>query len=318
MWQVVYALCPAALFAVFAFGWAALLTLLTAVLACSLTEHFISRAGGKPTTVVDGSAVITGILFGLTLPAHFPLWMTALGGVIGMSMTKCLFGGLGYNAFNPALVSRAFLQAAFPVAITSWMPAFSDDRWTSLPKSLLALPFCTPDYEGVTSATPLSLAKFEAEFTGAKELALGLTNGSLGETCSVLLLLGGLYLAARKMLNWRIPAAIFATVFALSAGVHAINPEQYAPPLFMLFSGGLVLGAVFMATDMVASPITHAGSIVYGILIGVLVVVIRYWGGMPEGVMYAILFANAVSPHIDHCIKPRVYGTGKKGSARVG
>jgi electron transport complex protein RnfD len=318
MRHVIYALIPVCLFSVFAFGWTALCTLLMAVLACTLTEHFISRSGGKPTTVTDGSVIITGILFGLTLPPHIPLWMTALGGIIGVSMTKCLFGGLGYNAFNPALVSRAFLQAAFPVAITSWMPPFLDSRWTTLQKSVLTLPFCMPDYDGMSSATSLAVAKFEGEFAGARELIFGLTSGSAGETCGIIILLGGLYLAWRKMLNWRIPAAILGTVVVISGVMHSVDPEHYAGPLFQLFSGGLMLGAVYMATDMVASPITHLGSVVYGILIGGLVMLIRYWGGMPEGVMYAILFANAASPHIDQWIQPRVYGTGRKGAARVG
>jgi electron transport complex protein RnfD len=315
MRNVIYALLPACAFGVYVFGWTALLTQLMAVASCVLTEHFFSKAGGKPTTIWDGSVWITGILYGLTLPPHLPLWMTAVGGFIGVGMAKSLFGGLGYNAFNPALVGRAFLQAAFPTALTSWTPSLFEGRWQGVPASTLALPFTAPNYEGITSATPLSIAKFESEFAGMRELALGLTSGSTGETCGIILLLGGIYLAARKMLNWRTPAAIFATVAALSFLFHSLNPERYGDPVFMLFSGGLMLGAVYMATDMVASPITHRGCVVYGILIGSLVVVIRYWGGMPEGVMYAILIANAASPHIDQWIQPRVYGTKLKKEA---
>ena len=255
---------------------------------------------------------ITGLLYGLTLPPALPLWMVACGGIIGVAMGKFLFGGLGYNAFNPALVGRAFLQAAFPAAMTSWTPALAAERFTTLPSSTLTFPFAAPDYDGVSGATPLSLLKFDGQLTATPDLMLGLVNGSTGETCALLILAGGIYLAARRMLNWRIPVAIFATVALLSGLFHAIDPEAYAPPGFMLFSGGLMLGAVFMATDMVASPITHAGAIAYGVLIGVLITVIRFWGGMPEGVMYAILLANAVSPHIDGLIQPRVFGTDRR------
>ena len=254
---------------------------------------------------------ITGLLYGLTLPPALPLWRVACGGIMGVSMAKFLFGGLGYNAFNPALVGRAILQAAFPAAMTSWTPAFGVDRFSQVPGSTFTVPFAAPVYDGTTSATPLSLFKFDGQLTGTGDLLLGLTSGSAGETCALLILAGGIYLAVRKMLNWRIPAAILATVAGLSWALHQIAPADYPPAGFMLFSGGLMLGAVFMATDMVASPITHAGCVAYGVLIGLLVTVIRLWGGMPEGVMYAILIANAASPHIDGLIQPRVFGTGR-------
>ena len=309
MRHVIYALIPVCAFAVYTFGWTALLTLMVATGSCVLTEYRF----GKPGATRDGSVWITGILYCLTLPPHLPLWMTALGGVVAVGMGKALFGGLGCNPFNVALVGRAFLQAAFPAALTTWIPVFFEGRWVRIPSSTLAWPFTQPDYAGWTSATPLALAKFESEFAATRELALGLTSGSTGETCGILILLGGVYLAIRKMMNWRIPAAIFAVVILLSLLFSNLDPARYPGPMFMLFSGGLMLGAMFMATDMVASPITHRGCLVYGALIGVLVVVIRYWGGMPEGVMYAILLANATSPHIDHWIQPRVYGTsGKK------
>ena len=311
MRNVVLALLPVAAFAVYSFGLAAALTLGVAVFSCVATEHLLCRFARAPTTVRDWSVTITGLLYGLTLPPALPLWMAACGGIIGVAMGKFLFGGLGYNAFNPALVARAFLQAAFPVAMTSWTPVFAADRFTAVPASTFTAPFAAPVYDGVSGATPLSLFKFDHQLTGAGDLLLGLTNGSAGETCALLILAGGVYLAARRMLNWRIPVAILATVALVSEGFHQLAPAEYPPAGFMLFSGGLMLGAVFMATDMVASPITHAGCVAYGILIGVLVTVIRFWGGMPEGVMYAILLANAVSPHIDGLIQPRVFGTGR-------
>lgn len=311
MRNVVWALLPVAAFAGYSFGLAALLTLAAATLSCLLTEHLLCRLSARPTTVNDWSVTITGLLYGLTLPPALPLWMTVVGGVIGVAMAKFMFGGLGYNAFNPALVGRAFLQAAFPAAMTSWTPAMAPDRFVAVPGSILTFPFAAPVYDGATGATPLALMKFDHQLTGTGDLLLGLTSGSTGETCAVLILAGGLYLAARRMMNWRIPVAIFATVALLSWVFHTIDPAVYPPAGFMLFSGGLMLGAVFMATDMVASPITAPGAVLYGILIGVLITMIRLWGGMPEGVMYAILLANAVSPHIDHLVKPRVYGTGR-------
>ena len=312
MLNVVLALLPVVCFAVYAFGLAALLGIATATVSCVAAEHFLCRAAGRPSTIGDWSVTITGLLYGLTLPPGLALWMVACGGFIGVAMGKALFGGLGYNAFNPALVGRAFLQAAFPSAMTNWMPAFGAQRFSSVPSSVLTTPFLRPELDASTAATPLARMKFEQQFADAGDLLLGLSNGSAGETCALLILAGGLYLAARRMLDWRIPASIFGTVALLSLLFHQLDPQRYAPAGFMLFSGGLMLGAVFMATDMVASPITAAGVMLYGALIGVLVVVIRYWGGMPEGVMYAILLANAASPHIDRFFQPPVYAPPKE------
>jgi electron transport complex protein RnfD len=315
MRNVVYALLPTSAFAVYLFGLAALLCLLTAVISCVLAEHLLCRMTGRDSTIGDWSVVITGLLYGLTLPPGLALWMVACGGVIGVALAKFLFGGLGYNAFNPALVGRAFLQAAFPGAMTNWSPALSPERFSALPGSTLTFPFARPEYDAVSSATPLAKMKFEQLIEPSPDLLMGFTSGSTGETGAVLILLGGAWLVARNMMNWRIPAAIFVTVALLSALFNLLEPDRYPGPVFMLFSGGLMLGAVFMATDMVASPVTSAGVVVYGVLIGVLVVVIRLWGGMPEGVMYAILLANACSPHIDGLIRPRVFGTRRRGAS---
>ncbi|MGL1887652.1 MAG: RnfABCDGE type electron transport complex subunit D [Reichenbachiella sp.] len=309
MKNVVFALLPLAAFAVFSFGVNAMLVLSTAVGSAVFTEHMLCKWSHKETTVNDWSAVITGLLLGLTLPPIFPLWMTFFGGVISIALGKFLFGGLGYNVFNPALVGRAVLQAAFPVAITTWDTAFAADRFATISSSIFTIPFMAPVVDGVTSATPLSAFKFDNVSADAMDLALGLTSGSTGETCAVLIVLGGIYLIARGMMNWRIPAAILATVFVLSWILQLFGGADYPSPFFMLFSGGLMLGAVFMATDMVGSPITSLGVVVYGIFIGLLIVVIRVWAGLPEGVMYAILLGNAVSPQIDKLIKPRVFGT---------
>jgi len=312
MQNVVWALLPVAFFAVYAFGMNVLLLLSVSVMSCVLTEHLLCKWSKKESTISDWSAVITGLLLGLTLPPAFPLWMAFFGGVIAIALGKYIFGGLGYNVFNPALVGRAVLQAAFPVAITSWSPAFLTERFGSITGSTLTFPFMEPEFDAMTGATPLAAFKFDQIATDTSDLALGLVSGSAGETCAALILLGGIYLIARNMMNWRIPVAVLGSVFVLSGILYLVDSQVYPAPLFMLFSGGLMLGAVFMATDMVASPITPLGVVIYGILIGLLVVVIRIWGGLPEGVMYAILLANAISPHIDKMIQPRVYGTTKK------
>ena len=325
MRNVVWALLPVTAFAVYAFGLGALMLLITTTFSAVLTEHVLCRISRKESTVSDWSAVITGLLLGLTLPPGLPLWMAFVGGVISIALGKFAFGGLGYNAFNPALVGRAVLQAAFPAAMTTWHPAFLPDRFSAFPAATFTLPFMEPATDGLTGATPLtvlSLAtdgftgatplaafKFERITTETADLALGLISGSTGETCAILIILGGIYLIARNMMNWRIPVSILSTVFVLSGIFYLTDNPIYPSPFFMLFSGGLMLGALFMATDTVGSPITPAGAWLYGVIIGLLVVVIRLWGGLPEGVMYAILLGNALSPHIDNLIRPRVYGT---------
>jgi electron transport complex protein RnfD len=247
------------------------------------------------------------------LPPSLPLWMVAVGGVISVALGKQLFGGLGCNTFNPALVGRAILQASFPAAMTTWPETSS--RFLGLPSSTLAMPLMKPQYDGLSSATPLADWKFNQLATESSELFLGTSSGSVGETSVLLIVLGGCYLVASRIMSWQIPIAILTTVAIASGLLHAMDPNRYAGPVFMLCSGGLMLGAVFMATDMVASPITQMGCLVYGVLIGGLVVVIRIWGGMPEGVMYAILIGNAVSPHIDEWIQPRVYGSVGRGAS---
>jgi len=304
MWNVVGSLVPLVIAATYFFGPSALLVIGASTMGAVLTERLL----GKGTSIGDGSAAITGILLGLTLPAGMPMWMAALGGFFGIALGKVLFGGLGYNIFNPALFGRAFLQAAFPVAITTWPAVGRTLKWWSLRGDNFALPFMSAHSDAITAATPLGLMKFEAKSTAIFDLFIGNTGGSLGETSALLILLCGGYLAWRRYLNWRIPASIFATVALFSGVLHAVN-ASYPTPLFMLFSGGLALGAVFMATDMVTSPVTNAGKWLFGLGIGVLVVTIRVWGGLPEGVMYAILLMNALVPFINKATQPRVFGT---------
>ncbi len=302
MWHVVASLVPTVVCAAWFFGISALLQIITAVAVALLTE----RATGKGGAIADGSATITGLLLALSLPAGFPLWMTALGAAFAIVFGKQIWGGLGQNVFNPALVGRAFLQAAFPVAITTWPAAGGD--FLTLRGDLFALPFTHPLPNAVTSATPLGLLKFEGKGTALTDLVLGTTGGSLGETAALAILLGGAWLAWRRYLNWRIPVSVIVTVLVVSSVLHFVDPKRPDAP-FMLFSGGLMLGAVYMATDMVTSPITNTGRWVFGIGIGLLVVLIRVWGGLPEGVMYAILFMNALTPFINRATQPRVFGT---------
>jgi electron transport complex protein RnfD len=255
------------------FGVSALLVIAAACAGALGAE----AALGSRHTLTDGSALITGILLGLTLPASLPLWMAAIGGFVSIALGKRIFGGLGYNIFNPALLGRAFLMAAFPVPLTTW-PAPVTNVW-ALAGDNFALPLMSADPAAmVTAATPLGLAKFEHVYTPVMPLLLGTTAGSLGETAAIVILVCGGYLAWRGFLNWRTPASIFATVALLSGVIQSIDPSRPGP-LFMLFSGGLVLGAVYMATDMVTSPTTNKGRWIFGAGIGVLVVVIRLWGG---------------------------------------
>lgn len=310
MRNVVLALMPVTAFAIYVFGLAAAVTIAAAVTSCVLTEELLCRCHSRDSTIGDWSAVVTGVLYGLTLPPSLPVWMVVVGGVLAIALGKSLFGGLGSNPFNPALIGRAMLQAAFPVAMTTW-PLMPADRFTDVPASTLTPPLLQPTYDGLSGATPLSNWKFDGVGTDSADLFVGTVSGSTGETSSVLTALGGLYLIARRMMSWRIPLTILLTVALFSLGLHSLDADRYAGPAFMVCSGGLMLGAVFMATDPVGSPMTPAGCIVFGVLIGALVVVIRVWGGMPEGVMYAILLSNAVTPHIDNWIQPRAYGTGR-------
>ena len=318
MRNVVYALLPLCAFAIYQFGISALLLLIFVTGSCLLTEAFFNYSSGKENTLNDYSAVITGLLLALTLPPGFPLWMGAIAGFIAIAMGKVLFGGLGFSVFNPALVGRAFVQAAFPVAITTWTPPYLANRFVELIPSTLTFPFALPvpvagwldglQIDSFSGATPLGEFKFAGIDTANIDLFTGMTAGSLGEGSAILILVCGLYLAFRKMLNWRIPATILLTTFLVSAFFYWLDAVKYPDPFFMLFSGGLMLGAIFMATDMVTAPLTPYGVVLYGVLIGVVTVMIRLFGGLSEGIMYAILLGNAAVPLIEAITQPRIYG----------
>ena len=312
MRHVAYSLVPVILAAIYYFGISALLILMVCTAGCVLTEWL---AGGmKPlreSTIMDGSAAVTGLLLALTLPPGLPLWMAFLGSVAAILIGKTLFGGLGQNVFNPSLTGRAFLQACFPVAITTWAPFGKFDNFFTLRGDTFALPFISPSFDALSSATPLARMKFESHPTAIMDLFLGTIPGSLGETSAILILLGGVYLACRRFLNWRIPVGIFAAAFLLGSILHMIDAHRFPDGTFHVLAGGMMLGAVYMATDPVTSPVTPLGSWIFAFGIGILVVIIREFGGLPEGVMYSILFMNTLTPLIDRFTQPRLYGTGK-------
>jgi electron transport complex protein RnfD len=312
MRHVLYALLPVIGAAVYYFGLSGLLVIVSCVLGAIATEWvFAGRRAFAKSTISDGSAIVTGVLLGLTLPPGLPLWMAFSGSVAAIIFGKVIFGGLGHNVFNPSLTGRAFLQACFPVALTTWAPIGNLSRFTLLRGDTFAIPFTSPQIDAISSATPLAQMKFDHIPTEVTGLLFGSTPGSLGETSAVLILIGGAYLAFRKFLNWRIPLSIFATVFILATVLHLIDPERFPNGVFHLFSGGLMLGAIFMATDPVTSPVTPRGCWIFGAGVGILVVAIRQFGGLPEGVMYSILLMNAATPLIDRYTQPKIYGARK-------
>jgi len=294
MGTVNVALAPAALMAVFIFDWVALWVMLAAVLSAVTTEAAIQRARRQKVTVSDGSAFMTGLLLAFNMPAHVPLWLPVVGSVFAVAIGKQAFGGLGRNIFNPALAGRAFLMAAWPQHMTTFTRPFAVDA--------------------VTQATPLVLLK-EGKVASLAEtglsymdLLLGFRGGCLGEVCGLALLLGGLYLLARRLISWHIPVTFILTAGAFGWAFGGPGGLFTGDFLFQVLSGGLLLGAIYMATDYVTSPITKKGQLIFAAGCGLLTGVIRRWGGYPEGVCYAILFMNAAVPLIDRFTQPRRYG----------
>jgi len=287
MRDVLIALIPSLLVGLYFFRLPALAVIVACVASAYAAEIVCLKAMNKPQTG-EASAIITGLLLAFCLPPHLPVWMAALGSVFSIVIAKHLFGGLGQNIFNPALIGRAFLLASFPVSMTTW----------------------SRPLDGVTTATPLGIMK---EATGQvlpslSELFLGGVSGSIGETSALAILLGGVYLFYRGHIDWRLPGSLLGTVFLLTSIVGAINGQGIWYPFFHLFAGGLMLGAFFMATDWVTTPVTKLGRIIFGIGSGALIVLIRLKGGYPEGVAYSILLMNLVTPLIDRYTRSRVFG----------
>lgn len=299
MYLTLLSLLPPVVAAVWFFGFYPLLLVAVSAATCVLTE-FLFLLGRKRNTraCLDGSALITGVLLALTLPPSFPWWAAIIGSAFAIAIGKQAFGGLGYNIFNPALLGRAFLMAAFPVQSTTW----------SRPITL------APD--AFTGATPLALAKFSGKMTPHLPLFLGNTAGSIGETSTLLIIIGGLFLIIMRYVDWRLPLSYLGTVAVFGGVFWLINPGRFPQdPLFQLMSGGLMLGAFYMITDMVTSPVTKTGRVIFGIIAGIFVVLIRLFGGLPEGVMYSILLANAIRPWVDRLTMPKVFGVFRKKEA---
>jgi len=315
MYRVLLALLPALLVAIYYFGWDALKLTIVSVCTCVLVEWLIQKFLIKgPLTINDGSAALTGLLLAFNVPAGLPVWMIIVGAIVAIGIGKMAFGGLGKNPFNPALVGRVFMLISFPAAMTTWpgtKPMFGE-------------------IDGVTGPTPLGLLKENVKELGVDGImnidqvaptkghfipfldqVLGNHGGSFGEICAIALLLGAIYLIARKVIDIATPLSILLTVFIFTGICHLIDPAHFIAPWYHLVYGGLILGAFFMATDMVTTPMTIQGKILFGVGVGIITVVIRLWGAYPEGVSFAILIMNAFTPLINKAFKPKVFGVVK-------
>ena len=327
MRNVVWSLLPLCAFSIWQYGISALASLIVVTLACLAAEAFFLRLGRQSGDLGDWSATITGILLALTLPPGFPLWMGAVAGFVAIGLGKAIFGGIGHNLFNPALVGRAFVQGAFPSAIAAYTPSFIPGRFSEFIPSSLAAPLMTPPdnagwlqgahLDGLSGATPLARWKFEGVIASNWDLSTSLSGHLPVGPSPLLILLCGAYLAWRGYLDWRIPTAVLGSAALLAAALYPLDPGHFPEPGFVLFSGGLMLGAIYMATDMVTSPVTPLGMWLYGGLIGMLTVIIRYSGGLPEGVMYAILIGNAATPMIERITQPKAFGTAPTKETRA-
>lgn len=306
MYTVVMAMVPAMLVSVYFFGLDALRVLLISSLACLFFEWLIQKYLIKgPVTINDGSALVTGILLAFNVPSNLPIWILLVGAFISIGMGKMSFGGLGKNPFNPALVGRVFLLISFPVQMTSW-PApkllFGSVTSTDAMGGATPLGFLK---EGLKNQTVPELMKDMPDY--AMEL-IGFIGGSLGEVSVIALLLGAIYMLVKKVITWEIPTAYIGSVIIFTGILWLVNPDMYISPVFHLLTGGLILGAFYMATDMVSSPISSKGQILFGIGAGVITILIRIWGAYPEGVSFAILIMNAFTPLINRGFKPKLFG----------
>lgn len=289
MWRVVIALLPALGWGIWSFGLAALRVTAACVVSCLVVEAVVQKLLRKEVAVKDGSAVVTGILLAFNLPSGVPLWMTAIGSFVAIAIAKHAFGGLGCNIFNPALIGRAFLMASYPVRMTSWRPYGA--------------------WDNVTGATPLGIIKekLAIPLPSYMDMFLGRTGGCIGETSTLLLLLGAVFLLIKGDITWHTPVSFLG-------GLALMSWLSGRDPLFAILAGGAVLGACFMATDMVTIPISGKGRLIFGAGCGLVTGVIRAWGGYPEGVCYSILLMNAFTPLIDRYTQPRRFGSRTKGN----
>ena len=306
MYGVCMALLPALAASLWFFGLGAAIVMLTSVASCVFFEWAIAKfiLKRERITITDGSAVLTGMLLGFNLPSNLPIWIIIIGALVAIGIGKMTFGGVGCNPFNPALAGRIFLLISFPVQMTSWPEikqymAYTDATTSATPLSLMQTAIATGD------------ASVLEQLPSLEEMLLGAMGGSLGEVSALMLLLGTVFMLWKKIITWHIPVSILGTVAVFSTALHLWNPA-YAHPLAVLMSGGLILGACFMATDYVTSPMSHRGQLIYGVCIGLLTVVIRNWGAYPEGMSFAIFTMNAFTPLINTYCKPKRFGEVKK------
>lgn len=305
MLGVVLALAPALAASIYYFGWGAIIVTLTSVISCLVFEYLIQKFILKgPTTITDGSAIVTGLLLAFNVPSNLPVFIIIIGSLVAIGVAKMTFGGLGNNPFNPALVGRVFLLISFPVQMTSW----------PVPSG-----FQTGYADAVTGATPLGILKegikngeavsnLMDQVPSHMQMFYGHMGGSMGEVAAVALLLGLAYMLIRKIITWHIPVSVIGSVAIFTTILWLVNPEKNADPVFHLLTGGILLGAIFMATDYVTSPMEPKAMIIYGIGIGILTVIIRVYGAYPEGVSFAILIMNAFVPLMNAYIKPKRFG----------
>lgn len=328
MGLVLLALTPATLFALYQFGWPAIFLFLTTVFAALLAEAMSLKIMGKPVKpfLFDGSALLTGWLLAMTLPPGAPWWIGVVGGFLAIVIGKQVFGGIGQNLFNPAMVARVALLISFPLEMTTFntpTPLFSANALGFLDS--LAVTFGSAGhldaYSGATTLghfkTELSRGVLIPEAASGTDslwyLSIGINAGSLGETSALLILLGGLFLLYKRIITWYIPVSMLGTLALLAGVFYLLDPNHYVSPLVHLMSGAALLGAFFIATDLVTSPVSIRGQLLFGAGCGALVYIIRTWAGYPEGVAFAVLLMNAFTPLIDHYFRPRIYGRDRKG-----
>ncbi|MFW6259396.1 MAG: RnfABCDGE type electron transport complex subunit D [Tangfeifania sp.] len=303
MYRVVYALIPALIWSVFVFGLDALRVTAIAIISCLALEYIIQKYMMKvKPSIYDGSALVTGILLAFNVPSNIPWWIIVIGAIAAIGIGKLSFGGLGSNIFNPALVGRVFLLISFPVQMTTWPIT----RQTETVDAVSAATPLALIKEGITSGTPVS--QLMQEIPSAPDMLLGTVSGSLGEISALMLILGGLYMLYKKVITWEIPVSILGSVAAIAAVFWLVDPQSYVNPVYHLLTGGLMLGAIYMATDMVSSPMTSKGQLIYGVGIGAITILIRLFGAYPEGISFGILIMNAFTPLINNYVKPKRFG----------
>jgi electron transport complex protein RnfD len=305
MYRVLFALMPALIWSVFTFGLDAVRVTLLAVFSCMAFEYLIQRFIMKQEThITDGSAALTGLLLAFNVPASIPGWMIIAGAFIAIGVAKMSFGGLGNNPFNPALVGRVFMLISFPVQMTTWPTVGPIDAVsTATPLGILK--------EGIKSGQPLN--ELLPQLPSGSDLLYGNIPGSLGEISALLLLMGFGYLLWKKVITWHIPVFVLGTMFIFQGILWIANPDRFMEPVFHLLTGGAMLGAIFMATDMVTSPMSHKGQLIFGIGIGLITILIRNFGAYPEGISFAILIMNGFTPLINGYVKPKRFGGKNNG-----